>query len=230
MGVTARDFFGVSVTGMFPAPEIDVTLPIQVKERIDGEPGRGNEWRSVDLCWVRMMGRLKPGSGAGAVAAQLGPLLLANLPEDVVRKLRGAAPRVDAEPGSHGLKYGRMQFADPLKVLAAVVGLALLMACANLAGLLLARAAARRKGITIRLAVGAGRWRLIRQLLMESALLSAGGAVVGLLVGQWGLQALLAMLQAGRFSLPVEIHLDLSRSEFRRRWWRRGWCSRCSTG
>ena len=78
-------------------------------------------------------------------------------------------------------------------MLAGVVGLALVMACANLAGLLLARAAARRKEITIRLAVGAGRWRLIRQLLMESALLSAGGAAVGLLVGQWGLKALLAM-------------------------------------
>jgi predicted permease len=208
VGVTAREFFGVSVTGMFRASEIDVTLPIQVRERIDGEPDRGNEWRSVELCWVQMMGRLKPGSGAGAVAAQLGPLLLANLPEDVVREVRGEAPRVDAEPGSHGLTYGRMQFADPLKVLAAVVGLALLMACANLAGLLLARAAARRKEITIRLAVGAGRWRLIRQLLMESALLSVGGAAAGLLVGRWGLQALLAMLRAGRFSLPVEVHLD----------------------
>src|ERR1022692_4273371 len=82
VGVTAREFFGVSVTGMFLAPEIDVTLPIQVKERIDGAPDRGDEWRSVDLCWVQMMGRLKPGSGAGAVAAQLGPLLPANLPEE----------------------------------------------------------------------------------------------------------------------------------------------------
>ncbi len=209
VGVTAREFFGVSVTGLFLAPEIDVTLPIQMKERIDGAPDRGNEWRSADLCWVQMMGRLKPGGGAGSAAAQLGPLLLANLPEAVVEELRGQAPRVDAQPGSHGLESGRTQFRDPLKVLAGVVGLALLMACANLAGLLLARAAARRKEITIRLAVGAGRWRLIRQLLMESALLSAGGAAAGLLVGRWGLQALLAMARAGRFALPVDIHLDL---------------------
>ena len=207
--MTAREFFGVSVTGLFLAPEIDVTLPIQMKERIDGAPDRGNEWRSADLCWVQMMGRLKPGSGAGAAAVQLGPLLLANLPETAVEELRGQAPRVDAQPGGHGLEYGRTEFRDPLKVLAGVVGLALLMACANLAGLLLARAAARRKEITIRLAVGAGRWRLIRQLLMESALLSAGGAAAGLLVGRWGLQALLAMARAGRFALPVDIHLDL---------------------
>jgi predicted permease len=209
VGVTAREFFGVSVTGMFLAPEIDVTLPIQLKERIDGAPDRGNEWRSVDLCWVQMMGRLKPGSRPGAAAAQLTPLVLANLPEAAARDLRGEAVRVDAEAGSHGLESGRAEFKDPLKVLAAVVGLALLMACANLAGLLLARSAARRKEITVRLAVGAGRWRLVRQLLMESALLSAGGAAAGLLVGRWGLQALLAMAKAGRYSLPVDVHLDL---------------------
>jgi hypothetical protein len=93
VGVTAREFFGVSVTGLFLAPEIDVTLPIQMKERIDGAPDRGNEWRSVELCWVQMMGRLKPGSGAGAAASQLGPLLLANLPETAADELRGQAPR-----------------------------------------------------------------------------------------------------------------------------------------
>jgi predicted permease len=209
VGVTAREFFGVSVTGMHRVPEVDVTLPIRVKERIDGAPGKIAEWRGADLCWVQMMGRLKPGGGPGVVAAQLWPLVLANLPEAAAREVRGEAPRVDAQPGSHGLEYGRTQFKDPLKVLAAVVGLALLMACANLAGLLLARAAARRKEITIRLAVGAGRWRLVRQLLMESALLSAGGAAAGLLVGRWGLQALLAVAKAGRFELPVEVHLDL---------------------
>ena len=209
VGVTAREFYGISVTGLFLAPEIDVTLPIQLKEQIDGAPDRGNEWRSADLCWVQMMGRLKPGSGAGSVAAQLSPLVLANLPEAAARDLRGEAPKVDAEPGSHGLEYGRTRFRDPLKVLAGVVSLALLMACANLAGLLLARAAARRQEITIRLAVGAGRWRLVRQLLVESALLSAGGAAAGLLLGHWGLRALLAVARAGRFALPVDIHLDL---------------------
>ena len=100
VGVTAREFYGISVTGLFLAPEIDVTLPIQMKEQIDGAPDRGNEWRSADLCWVQMMGRLKPGSGAASVAAQLSPLVLANLPEAAARDLRGEAPRVDAEPGS----------------------------------------------------------------------------------------------------------------------------------
>ena len=209
VGVTAREFFGVSVTGMFRAPEIDVTLPIRVKERIDGGSIKDFDWYGADFCWVQMMGRLKPGSGPGVAATRLAPLVLANLPEAVAREVRGEAPRVDAQPGSHGLEFGRTGFRDPLKVLAAVVGLALLMACANLAGLLLARSAARRREITIRLAVGAGRWRLVRQLLMECALLSAGGAAAGLLLGRWGLQSLLAVAKAGRFALPVEVPLDL---------------------
>jgi predicted permease len=209
VGVTAREFYGVSVTGLFLAPEIDVTLPIQVKEQIDGALDRGDEWRSADLCWIQVMGRLRQGVTSAGVSAQLSPLVLTNLPEAATRELHGQAPRVDAEPGSHGLEYGRTRFRDPLKVLAGVVGLALLMACANLAGLLLARAAARRQEITIRLAVGAGRWRLVRQLLVESALLSAGGAAAGLLLGRWGLRALVAMARAGRYALPVDIHMDL---------------------
>src|SRR5437764_12819276 len=91
VGVTAREFFGISVTGLFMAPEIDVTLPIQVKEQIDGAPNRGNEWRSAELCWVQMMGRLKPGSGAGAAAVQLSPLMLASLPAPAARRVRSQA-------------------------------------------------------------------------------------------------------------------------------------------
>lgn len=209
VGVTAREFFGVSVTGMHRAPEIDVTLPIAEREQIEGGPLDGLDWFGGDLCWVQMMGRLKLGGTAAAVSAQLAPLVLANLPLAPAKELRREAMRLEVLPGRHGLGYAKEQYKNPLTVLAAVVGLALLMACANLAGLLLARAAARRKEITIRLAVGAGRWRLIRQLLMESALLSVGGAAAGLLVGRWGLQAMLSLAKEGRFALPVEVHLDL---------------------
>ena len=209
MGVTAREFFGVSVIGMHTAPEIDITLPIAEREQIEGGPLAGLDWFGGDLCWVQMMGRLKPGVSAAAAAAQLAPLVLANLPDAPARELRGQAMRVEAAPGSHGLGYAAKLYKNPLTVMAGVVGLSLLMACANLAGLLLARAVARRREITIRLAVGAGRGRLVRQLLMESALLSAAGAGAGLLLGRWGLQTLLAVAKAGRFALPVDIHLDL---------------------
>src|ERR1035441_6968627 len=95
VGVTAREFFGVSVTGMFRAPEIDVTLPIRVKERIDGGSIKDFDWNGADFCWVQMMGRLKPGSGPGVAATRLAPLVLANLPEAAAREVRGEAPRVD---------------------------------------------------------------------------------------------------------------------------------------
>lgn len=207
VGVTAREFFGVSVTGMHRAPEIDVTLPIALREQVEGGPVSYLNWFG-DMCWIQMMGRLKPGTTPEAVSAQMAPLVLANLPDAPARELRREAMRVEVQPGRRGLGYAAAQYKNPLTVLTGVVGLALLMACANLAGLLLARAAQRRKEITIRLAVGAVRWRLIRQLLMESALLSAAGAAAGLLVGRWGLQALLAMAKAGRFALPVEVNLD----------------------
>ena len=94
-------------------------------------------------------------------------------------------------------------------MLFAVVGLTLLMACTNLAALLLAHAAARRREITIRLATGAKRSRLVRQLLVEGALLAIGGALAGLALAWWGVRALLALIAAGPAPIPIEVHPDL---------------------
>ena len=107
VGVTAREFFGVSVTGMHRAPEIDITVPIAEREQIEGGQLMGLDWFGNDLCWVQMMGRLKPGSSASAVAAQLAPLVLANLPDAPARELRAEAMRVEATPGRHGLGIRR---------------------------------------------------------------------------------------------------------------------------
>ena len=207
VGVTPRQFFGISVLGFFLAESVDITMPISARERID-PPRKGvPSWRSNDLMWVQMMGRLKPGSGP-AVAAQLTPLLLGALPETAATFMRDQDTRVEATPGSHGLEYGRARFKDPFRVLAVVVALTLLMACTNLAGLLLARSTTRAREIATRLAVGAGRGRLVRQLLTESALLSAGGAAGGLLLAWGGLRGLHAVTATSRFAIPVDVPLD----------------------
>ncbi len=207
VGVTPREFFGISVLGFFLAESVDITMPISARERIDPARKGMPSWRSGELMWVQMMGRLKPGSGA-AVAAQLAPLVRGALPESAASFMRGQDTRVEATPGIHGLEYGRSRFKDPFRVLAVVVALTLLMACANLAGLLLARSTTRAREIATRLAVGAGRGRLVRQLLTESALLSMGGAAGGLLLAWGGLRGLHAVTATSRFAIPVDVPLD----------------------
>jgi predicted permease len=215
IGVTPLGFFGETV-GLAP----DVWLPIMMQDAI--YPGRDliSETPSVlnVFTWLQVMARLKP--GATLAEAQ------AHLDVEFKRYVESAIPagasdwqrrnhldqHLQLRSGAHGASTLRGAFGDSLKMLMALVGLVLLMACANIANLLLARGAARRKEFAVRLAIGAGRKRLLRQLLTESLLIAGLGAAAGLLLAQWA-DALLVRLAsggAGGDSIQLDLQPDAS--------------------
>ncbi len=169
--------------------------------------------------WVNVFGRLKPGISREQAQASLQPYFHSMLEMEVKQAaFSKASPDVRARflqnvievvPGGQGKPRFRELMSTPLWVLMALTGGVLLIACANVAGLLIARAASRQKEIAIRLAIGAGRLRIIRQLLVESLLLSVTGGALGLILAIWTDHALLAFLPPDTLTLQLSTAPDL---------------------
>jgi predicted permease len=140
--------------------------------------------------WLYLMGRLAPGASAEQVRSELASVLVDNRSSAPAAE---TAARLSVAAGARGVSNIRERFADPLRVLMALAAIVLLIACTNLAGLLLTRGTARRWEIAMRLAIGASRARVVRQLLTESLLLAGAGGAVGLVFAAWGSAALLAL-------------------------------------
>jgi predicted permease len=214
VGVTPPGFSGTAQVGSSQ----DVSVPLAWEPQINGKL---SNLEGAGIWWLRVMGRLKPGVTMEQAEASLaGPFQQSVLEQRALRKTdSGAAlrtldpkdlPRLGVESGSRGEMNSRRWFAPALRLLAGVVGVVLLIACANVANLLLVRSSSRRKEIAVRLAVGASRWRLVRQLLTESVLLAAIGGALGVLFAFWIKDGLLFVTEwGGREMTALTPRLDL---------------------
>jgi predicted permease len=159
----------------------DVTLPLAVLRQIDGDGAKKN---LSSTWWLRIMARVRPGVTAAQVAANLDGVFQATARDGLGKKDDALALRV--VPGNRGFLENRRTNAESLFMPFGLVVLVLLVACGNVATLLLARGSARRREIAVRLALGANRSRIVRQLITESGLLALLGAGLGLLFARWG--------------------------------------------
>ncbi len=218
IGVTPPEFFGLQ-----PGQRIDVFVPlIMIAQVSPGWSAPGTPYyvlTSPFRNWLNIMGRLKPGVTIKEAAASLQPGFhqsqreaaqgLRGTPLDsaaVGKAFIGTALRLEA--GGQGLAALRRQFSKPLWIIMAVVILLLLVTCANVANLLLARANARQREIAVRLTVGAGRRRLIRQLITESVLLAISGGILGLLIAFWAGRSLLILMSHPGSPISLRVQPD----------------------
>src|SRR5436309_163108 len=203
VGVAPPEFFGERVR----RPP-DFWVPLVFQPQIELRPTNLDR---TDAYWLKLIGRLAPNATrapaqmATTVALRQFLTSAAGTKLTPERELEIQKSYVELVDGARGISIPRRLYSEPLHVLLVVVALVLLIACANVGNLLLARAAARRSELSMRIALGAGRGRLVRQLLAEGVLLAALAAACGILLAQWAVNALLALVVRGS---PIQATID----------------------
>src|SRR5262245_13351099 len=211
IGVTPKGFFGTMI-GQSPNIWVPLAMGVKLSPNWKGL----NNW---SFRYLTLVARLKPGmsleqAGGGVnliskqiLQAYFGAHPLIDRDPEELQEIQQA--NIELTPANRGLPGLRMKFSNQLRALMAMVGIVLLLACANVANLLLARGAARQKELVARLALGASRGRLIRQLLTESLLIAALGGAIGVLLAWWGSHALVLMASEGPQMPPIDVAPDL---------------------
>jgi predicted permease len=204
VGVNPNGFTGAKSTQRSP----DFFVPMAMQPLISPQGAGGSLLTDTKEWWVNVMGRVKSGvpdaSAQAVLNGQLGAVVRATMPvkpnEDV--------PRMDLRDGSRGLFYQQRAFAKPMAVLLTMVGFVLLLACANIANLMLARGTQRQREMSVRLALGAGRVRIARQMVVESLLLAALGGAGGLAFGYLGSNLIPKLTENAWERSEFHIHFD----------------------
>lgn len=194
VGVSAPEFHGLVAD-----TEAQIFLPDAMEPQITS--GRiSSDLPKRDDAIGTTVARLRPGTLPGKAAAELTALFRANLRVDAER----SSLSMELTPASHGLSFVRQRYSEPLRVLFGVVALVMLIACTNIANLMLARAGARRREFAIRLSLGCARWRMIRLLMTESLLLASGGLIAGLILSAWARTMLVRLMVSEGAVVPLE--------------------------
>ncbi len=210
VGVSRNGFTGVQV-GQTP----DVFVPMSMAEQMTFDGGALDEWRDY---WMKVLGRRAPGVSDAQARAGLNaayhPLLqenLAKMPGYNREKIQAfLAKQIEIEPGARGRNVTQRDSGPELMILFAMVALVLLIACTNVANLLLARGASRQREFAIRSAMGATRSRIVRQLVIESMLCALAGGIVGIAIGSWLISELVPIVTANASIDGLKAQLDPS--------------------
>ncbi len=199
--------------GVVPGTQPEITLPLSMAAEIKDGPG----WlKSDSRFWLEVMGRLRAGYTIERAQAEVATVYSSVLQAEAehyrdseFRRQKILSQRMPLEASGNGFDFLRFRFAEPLRLLMGIVALILLIACANLANLLLGRATTRRREIAVRLAMGAGRGRVLRQMLAEGMLLATAAGVLGVLLAWWSANALVTMMSNGGERIALNLHPDL---------------------